>query len=86
MVKPVTLTDKILVLADEKQVLCIYPYRDSDYTKITGQTRNMLIVGYGAQETAEQQLTEAIETTLAYVKLVSSGETEIIKVFSSTPK
>jgi DNA/RNA-binding domain of Phe-tRNA-synthetase-like protein len=86
MVKPVTLTDKMLVLADEKQVLCIYPYRDSDYTKITGQTRNMLIVGYGAQETAEQQLTEAIEKTLAYVKLVSSGETEIIKVFSSTPK
>jgi DNA/RNA-binding domain of Phe-tRNA-synthetase-like protein len=86
MVKPVTLTDKMLVLADEKQVLCIYPYRDSDYTKITGQTRNMLIVGYGAQEIAEQQLTEAVETTIAYVKLVSSGETEIIKVFSSTPK
>jgi hypothetical protein len=46
----------------------------------------MLILGYGAQEIAEQQLTEAVETTLAYIKLVSSGETEIIKVFSSTPK
>jgi DNA/RNA-binding domain of Phe-tRNA-synthetase-like protein len=86
MVKPMTLTDKILVWADEKQVLCIYPYRDSDYTKITGQTQNVLIVGYGAQEMAEQQLTEAIEATLAYIKLVSCGEAEIIKVFSSTPK
>jgi DNA/RNA-binding domain of Phe-tRNA-synthetase-like protein len=84
--KPMALTDKMLVLADEKQVLCIYPYRDSDYTKITERTRNVLIVGYGAQETIEQQLTEAVETTLAYIKLVSSGEAEIIKIFNSTPK
>ena len=86
MSKPMALTDTMLVLADEKQVLCIYPYRDSDYTKITGWTRNVLIVGYGAQETTEQQLTEAVETTLAYIKLVSSGETEMVKVFSSTSK
>ena len=84
--KPMALTDKMLVLADEKQVLCIYPYRDSDYPKITERTRNVLIVGYGAQETTEQQLTEAVETTLAYIKLVSSGEAEIIKIFNSTPK
>ena len=84
--KSMALTDNMLVLTDEKQVLCIYPYRDSDYTKITGQTQNVLIVGYGAQETTEQQLTEAIEATLAYIKLVSCGEAEIIKVFSSTPK
>jgi DNA/RNA-binding domain of Phe-tRNA-synthetase-like protein len=86
IVKPMTLTDKMLILADEKQVLCIYPYRDSDRTKITDGTRNVLIVGYGAKETAEQQLTEAVETTLAYIKLVSDGEAEITKVFSSTPK
>jgi DNA/RNA-binding domain of Phe-tRNA-synthetase-like protein len=86
MVKPMTLTDKILVLADERQVLCIYPYRDSEYTKITEQARNVLIVGYGAPKITEQQLTEAVETTLACIKLVSGGETEIIKVFSSTPK
>jgi DNA/RNA-binding domain of Phe-tRNA-synthetase-like protein len=86
MVKPMALTGKMLVLADEKQALCIYPYRDSDYTKITERTRNVLVLGYGAQEITEQQLTEAVETTLAYIKLVSSGETEIIKVFSSTHK
>jgi DNA/RNA-binding domain of Phe-tRNA-synthetase-like protein len=86
MVKPMALTGKMLVLGDERQVLCIYPYRDSDYTKITERTRNVLVVGYGAQEITEQQLTEAVETTLAYIKLVSSGETEIIKVFSSTHK
>ena len=86
MSKPMGLMDNMLVLADEKQVLCIYPYRDLDYTKITLQTRNVLIVGYGASGITEKQLGEAVEATLSYIKLVSGGETEMIKVFSSTPK
>jgi DNA/RNA-binding domain of Phe-tRNA-synthetase-like protein len=84
MSKPMTLTDKMLVLADEKQVLCIYPYRDSDYTKITEHTQNVVIVGYGAPKITEEQLKEAVETTLAYIKQVSGGEIEMVKVFSST--
>jgi DNA/RNA-binding domain of Phe-tRNA-synthetase-like protein len=48
MSKPLALMDKMLVLADEKQALCIYPYRDLGYTKITEKTRNVLVVGYGA--------------------------------------
>ncbi|MDH5459915.1 MAG: phenylalanine--tRNA ligase beta subunit-related protein [Candidatus Bathyarchaeota archaeon] len=83
MNKPITLTDKMLVLADEKQILCIYPYRDSDYSKITGQTRNVLIVGYGASGITEEQLKEAVETTLSYTRLVSGGEIEMVKVFKS---
>jgi len=84
MSKPTSLTDKMLVLADEKQVLCIYPHRDSDYTKITGQTRNVLIVGYGAPGITEEHLKEAVGTTLSYIKMVSGGEIEMVKVFSST--
>jgi DNA/RNA-binding domain of Phe-tRNA-synthetase-like protein len=86
MSRPLSLTDKMLVLADEVQVLCVYPYRDSDYTKISEQTRNVLIIGYGAPKITEQQLKEAVETTLEYVKLVSGGEADMVKVFSSTPK
>jgi DNA/RNA-binding domain of Phe-tRNA-synthetase-like protein len=86
MDKPILLTDKMPVLTDKHQVLCIYPYRDSDLTKITMQTRNVVIVGYGAPGLAESQLKEAAETTLSYIKQVSSGEIETIKVFSSRPK
>lgn len=86
MDKPIILTDKMLVLADQKQVLCIYPYRDANYTKISENTRNVLIVGYGAMGISEEQLTDAVRTTLEYVKMVSNGEIEMIKVFSSTPK
>jgi DNA/RNA-binding domain of Phe-tRNA-synthetase-like protein len=86
MSKPMTLTDKMLVLGDERRVLCVYPYRDSDYAKITEQTRNVLIIGYGAPEITERQLSEAVETTLSYIKLVSEGTVDMVKVFSSTPK
>jgi len=86
MRKPTTLSDKMLVLADQTRVLCIYPHRDSDYTKISENTRNVLIVGYGAIGINEEQLTDAVKTTLEYVKLVSNGEIEMIKVFSSKPK
>ncbi|MEM2970880.1 MAG: phenylalanine--tRNA ligase beta subunit-related protein [Candidatus Bathyarchaeia archaeon] len=86
MDKPVALTGNMLVLADEKQVLSIYPYRDSDHTKITENTRNVLVVGYGVSGIAQEQLKEAVETTLSYIKLVSDGETEMVKVFSSASK
>jgi len=86
MNKPLILEKKMLVLADEKQVLCIYPYRDADSTKITMQTLNVFIVGYGAPGISEEQLREAVETTLSYIKSVSGGEIETVKVFSATSK
>jgi DNA/RNA-binding domain of Phe-tRNA-synthetase-like protein len=86
MNKPMTLTDKMVVLADENQILCIYPYRDSDHIKITEQTRNLLIVGYGAPGITEAQLEDTLETTIAYIEQVSDGKTETTKVFSPMPK
>ncbi|MEM3579550.1 MAG: phenylalanine--tRNA ligase beta subunit-related protein [Candidatus Bathyarchaeia archaeon] len=86
MSKPLILKDNMLVLADENQVLCIYPYRDSDYTKITEQTKNVAVVGYGAPGIEENQLSEAVKTTLSYIKAVSGGEAQTIRIFSSTAK
>ena len=83
--KPMSLTAKMLVLTDEKRLLCIYPYRDCDYTKIELQTRNVTLVGYGTPKTADEQLKEAVQTALAYIKQVSGGEIETVKVFSSAP-
>ncbi|MEM3622307.1 MAG: phenylalanine--tRNA ligase beta subunit-related protein [Candidatus Bathyarchaeia archaeon] len=86
MSKPIALTDKMLVLADERQVICIYPYRDADYTKITEQTKNVVIVGYGVPGINENQLSEAVETTLSYIKAVSGGEIQTIRIFNSSSK
>lgn len=71
----------MLVLTDEKQVLCVYPYRDSDYTKITLQTQKPVIIGYGAPRIGQEQLKAAVERTLECIKRVSSGESETLKVF-----
>lgn len=84
MDKPITLTEQMLVLADQKQVLCIYPYRDTDLTKITMQTRNAMIIVYGVPRIDEQVLKEAAETTLDYIRLVSQGKTGTTKVFSAS--
>lgn len=86
MAKPMKLTEKMLVLADGRQVLCIYPYRDCDNTKITMQTRNVLVVAYGAPEISLDQLKNAVETTSSYIKQVAGGEIGTIKVFSAAIK
>jgi DNA/RNA-binding domain of Phe-tRNA-synthetase-like protein len=83
MNEPMSLAEKVLVLSDEKQVVCIYPYRDSDDTKITAQTRNAVIIGYGAPGITVEQLKKAVETTLAYINQVSGGEIETVEVFKS---
>lgn len=81
MTTPMTLTDKLLVLADQNQILCIYPYRDSDQTKIGMHTRDVMLVGYGAVGVAEARLREAIETALSFIRQVAGGEIETVQVF-----
>ena len=84
MEKPMTLKNNMLVLADTEKVLCIYPHKDADQTKITLETKNILLVGYGAPGISVQQLESAVKTALEYIKGVCGGEIETIKVFSST--
>jgi DNA/RNA-binding domain of Phe-tRNA-synthetase-like protein len=81
MTEPMNLTDKMLVLTDKKQVLCIYPHRDSDFTKISLQTKNVLVIGYGAPGITDEQLRTAVENATSYIKLVSGGEIEATKLF-----
>ncbi|MBS7616552.1 hypothetical protein KEJ45_05085 [Candidatus Bathyarchaeota archaeon] len=85
MEKPASLTNNMLVLADTKNVLCIYPHRDAEQTKITLKTKNILLVGYGAPGITKKQLEDAVSTALEFIKIVCGGETSTVKVFSATP-
>ena len=81
MDKPVLLTEKMLILTDEKQILCVYPYRDSDKTKITLTTKKAVIVGYGAPSSPQEQIKEAVSAALHHIKEVARGriaETRIL--------
>jgi DNA/RNA-binding domain of Phe-tRNA-synthetase-like protein len=81
--RPMSLADGTLVLADEQRVLCIYPYRDSDHSKITLQTHNALIIAYGAPGITENQLVRAVETALSYIVQTSRGEIKMARTFSA---
>lgn len=80
---PISLTGKILVLTDRKQVLSIYPYRDSDHTKIMIETRNVVIVGYGAPGILRNGLREAVAAALSLIKQCSGGKIEAAEVFQN---
>ena len=83
MKTPMSLTQNMVVLADTKRVVCIYPHRDCDHTKITMATENVAIVGYGALGMASDQIREAVETALEFIKQVSGGEIAAKGVFRS---
>ncbi len=84
MDRPMLLTKKMLILADKEKVLCIYPYRDSEKTKITMQTRNAVIIGYGAPGVRIDYLREVVDRTLKYVRHISGGTAESVRVFGKS--
>lgn len=80
---PKRLTKRMLVLADDKRIVCIYPYRDAEATKITKKTKNVVVVGYGAPKIHQNELTNAVETALSFIRQTSGGEIETVSVFKS---
>jgi DNA/RNA-binding domain of Phe-tRNA-synthetase-like protein len=42
----------MLVVTDTKRIVCIYPHRDADATKITEKTMNVTVISYGAPQLA----------------------------------
>ena len=86
MNKTILLKRNMLVLADERQPLCIYPYRDCDSTKITSKTRNVMLVGYGVSGTLADQIQEAVAMALSFIQLVARGEIRGIRTFHSGPE
>jgi len=78
------LINKMLVLADAKRVVCIYPHRDADATKITEKTKNVAIIGYGAPKIGQDQLVNAVQTAVDYIKQTAGGIIETISVFKPT--
>jgi len=83
MGEPIKLTGKMLVLADGKQIVCIYPYQDAETTKITMKTRNVVIVGYRAPKIHQNELINAVENALSFIQQTSGGKLETVSIFKS---
>jgi DNA/RNA-binding domain of Phe-tRNA-synthetase-like protein len=78
------LTEKVLLVADRKQILSIYPYRDTNAARITEKTCNALIVGYDAPSTSKTQVVTVVEKALVYIEKVVSRRKETVNVFPSS--
>ncbi|MHA1237694.1 MAG: B3/B4 domain-containing protein [Candidatus Odinarchaeia archaeon] len=81
--KTVTLTGKELIVTDDQKILSIYPHRDGDLTKITENTKNIIIIAYGAPGIEEDDLLSAINLCYKYITNVAGGTPQEIKISSA---
>jgi len=73
MAAPVTLHKSQVILADEGAIVAVYPYRDSDTTKITSTTKAVQIVACGVPGVEREKVHSAYELAAAYLQEYASG-------------
>jgi DNA/RNA-binding domain of Phe-tRNA-synthetase-like protein len=62
------------VVSDDEKVVAIYPYRDSEQTKITEKTREVVFLFCGVPGVETANLLAAAEKTIIYVRKFCGGE------------
>jgi len=73
MEKPVTTAGGEVVIADVARLVAIYPHRDADYSRLTLQTKNLVLVSCGAPGISLAQLEEAGNTASEFVLRFCGG-------------
>jgi DNA/RNA-binding domain of Phe-tRNA-synthetase-like protein len=81
MGKPVVLHPNQVIMTDAEQIIAIYPYRDSDSTKVTVLTRNIRIITCGVPGIEKAQLIKAYILVADYLKEYAGGISEGAEVF-----
>lgn len=73
MKAPIGLKPNQAILTDTLRIIAVYPYRDSDDTKVTTATRNMHIISCGVPGIDKNQLLEAYGICARYLKEYAGG-------------
>jgi len=63
-----------LVLADNTRIVGLYPHRDSYYTRITGKTKNIIIISCGIPYIAYMDILRAAESAAENIVKLCGGE------------
>jgi DNA/RNA-binding domain of Phe-tRNA-synthetase-like protein len=63
-----------LLLSDAKKILCIYAYGDALETTVSLNTKDILLVNYGAPNISSEILEQGIQTCLTYIQKGAGGE------------
>ncbi|RMF90976.1 MAG: hypothetical protein D6733_02425 [Methanobacteriota archaeon] len=77
MERPIRLTGKEPVIRDEKQTIAVYPYRDSDATKVTLDTENALILVCGVPGITEGMMEKTAKIASEYITRFCGGEARL---------
>ena len=73
MKMPVNLKGKEIVVEDTEKLIAIYPYRDSDATKVTFGTKNVLILMCGVPGVEKGALVDALYLVVEFITRFSGG-------------
>jgi DNA/RNA-binding domain of Phe-tRNA-synthetase-like protein len=73
MKEPAMLKPNQVVLTDTKKIIAVYPYRDSDNTKVTAATRNIHIVSCGVPHINKKRVLEAYGICATYLMEYAGG-------------
>ena len=76
MEKPFTLQGAEIVISDDKKLIAVYPYRDSENTKVTEKTKNVIIIACGVPGIPNKLLSKASKIAYLYVKTFCNGMKE----------
>lgn len=73
MKEPVWLQENQVIMTDSTKIIAIYPYRDSEVTKVTPATKNIHIVSCGVPGVATGTVVQACEHCSLYLKEYARG-------------
>jgi len=68
MGKPKGLKGGEIVISDNNRLVAVYPYRDSDDTKITLKTQKIILMSCGVPGITEKDLDQALEYAVEYIR------------------
>lgn len=73
MSHPISLRGGEIIIADSERLIAIYPYRDAEYSKVTEETRNVLILVCGVPGIGGEMLSNAGRLAVDYIKRFCGG-------------
>jgi DNA/RNA-binding domain of Phe-tRNA-synthetase-like protein len=85
MKNPVALTANQIILTDAEQIIAIYPYRDSDATKVTAETRIIRIITCGVPKVGRENLVSAFGICVGFLAEYAGGVSSGFTLFPPDP-
>jgi DNA/RNA-binding domain of Phe-tRNA-synthetase-like protein len=74
MKEPIELKPSQAVICDDKELIAVYPYRDSDETKVTPSTKRMHVVSCGVPGMAPEKVIRAYEMAAEFLQKYCAGQ------------